>query len=98
MKLRWLLPPLALMAVVSWHLGVTAQRAVIWQAKRHNVVVGLDLAFTGNSEETCRKMLEQDPGTPATATCSMSIRLDLSNFNHSKVNPPSGTKKKTLSA
>jgi hypothetical protein len=60
---------------------VTAERAVLWRAKHDGVVVALDMALRANSSDTCREVLELDPGVTAPATCLMTIRFDLSRFD-----------------
>jgi hypothetical protein len=69
---------------------VDVERAIVWQSKRHDFLVGLDLAFGGHSEATCREVLELDADETAPATCSMSIRLDLSRFDDEKIKVSGG--------
>jgi hypothetical protein len=60
---------------------VTVERASVWRSKRQGIVVGLDFSVQGNSEDTCRKILEQEVGNAVPSTCAMTIRLDLTRIN-----------------
>ena len=64
---------------------VTAERALLWRTKHDGFVVGLDLAMRGNSADTCREMLEVDADAVAPATCTMTVRFDLSRFDDPKL-------------
>jgi hypothetical protein len=61
--------------------GLIADRASIWQTKRQEVIVGLDIALRGESEDTCRAMLELDVDDVAPASCKMNVRLDITRVN-----------------
>jgi hypothetical protein len=69
---------------------VTAERAVIWRAKRSGYVVGLDLALRGSSAETCREVLELDTDDVAPSTCMMTVRYALSRFDDPKLQVRAG--------
>jgi hypothetical protein len=45
------------------------------------VVVGLDFAVRGASEEICREILQQEVGDTVPSSCAMTIRLDLTRIN-----------------
>ena len=61
--------------------NIQAERASIWRSKKHDVVVGLDFLMHGSSEDACRRLLEMSPDQPSTPTCTIAIRLDVSQIN-----------------
>jgi hypothetical protein len=72
---------------------VSAERAVVWATKHDGMVVGMDFILHASSPETCHDMLELDDGEPAPATCTTTIRLDLSRFDDRKVDVRAGGSK-----
>jgi hypothetical protein len=60
---------------------ITVERASIWRTKHHGVVMGLDFAVRGGSEDACRAILEQDHTESAPSSCAMTIRLDVTRIN-----------------